>query len=102
MKFFERDLCEKLVELECVSDGLFWFHNDRDYPLYFNSDRDSFIKRNCQPMFTLYDFIAPTEQARKNCEIVCLYGFHDDFRIALMQRETEHDAEQMIRKAVGL
>jgi hypothetical protein len=97
MKFFERDLCEKLVELGCLTDS------NQGLSAIIVGDKIKWMKRLEE--FTLYDFIAPTERARKNCEIICKFeghGFHDDFRNALMQRASELEAEQMIRKAVGL
>jgi len=96
MKFFERDLCEKLVELGCVSGEMFWHDSQAKHVLYFYSDRDHFIKRNCTPAFTPYDFIAPTEQARRNKYIIGVS------LLDMTTADSESKIEQMIRKAVGL
>lgn len=104
MKFFERDLCEKLTELGCVP------LDTNNYEMH-----NSNCKRNRRGVFKckhynfyLYDFTAPTERARKNDDIIQRILCNNDgqvyvmqsFRSLLVESESEHEAEQTIRKAV--
>jgi hypothetical protein len=123
MKFFERDLCERLVELGCipVDTNNYEMHNT-------NCKRNRRGDFKCKHYnFYLYDFIAPTEQARRNskkivgedrhffnpdfCKFCGAKNFitnnladycYKTFRSELILAAVEKEAEQMIRKAVGL
>ncbi len=76
MKFYSRELSQKLQDMGCKSESGFLFSpKEWGYPDYDSYSIDlADIKRRislgCVQAFTPYDFCGPSETARKNAEMV--------------------------------
>lgn len=73
MKFCPLDLCKKLEALGCKSEsGFYWGKNGKEYLPLHGTDK-LFDLLLCHPKkgsFIYQDFIGPSEQAKKNAEII--------------------------------
>lgn len=70
MRFFPKEICQKLVELGCVSSSNFiWKQMNLDKNGYFTTYGFKSDLTDTEA-FTLLDFIDTTEQAKENMEKV--------------------------------
>lgn len=71
MKFLERKICEKLMNMGCKSESGFYWLDSPDYPsLKSELERlyvDEYIE-TATIAFCLEDFVGTTDQARENCK----------------------------------
>lgn len=111
MHYFERKLCVKLLTLDCVSDscGFYSITNGLFFYSHINGqsvDSVPFDPPTSIPAFTVYDFIAPTEQARSNAYNLCAYSKTIEkfylLRDRLVSAMSEKHAEELIKSWVGL
>lgn len=94
MEFFPRELCQKLMEMGCVSESGFYWYEFKDGRLLVGREVEDFYveyepKKLCQA-FCQNDFTGCTERARENAKKrwgVVEYG--GDFREAGPSETTE-------------
>lgn len=78
MKFFQKEICEKLVKLGCVSlsNHEWWgkkFATQTSYTVWSLTDASDYQTSNSfyvVQAFTLLDFLSTEEYARENCRIL--------------------------------
>lgn len=68
-------MCEELVAYGCTSESGLRYCTDEDCGK-IHDDLRVVDEHIAVPVFTLYDFIAPTTESRKNCEIVWGDDYH--------------------------